>query len=502
MNNEQNISITEQVIKNSFWSFLLSIATKIGGLIFIILLARFLLPESFGLYSLTLTISIIFMSLGNLGINQTFIVFLSKTTKDKKLANAYFNYLLKIKLSVILLISFILFLASNIIADYFNIPSLGVLLKFSAIYILFFSLSSFFASFFYIYKKVKIDFIKEILFQFIRLILVILVFVFFLEQNYLEGIFFSLVLSSFAMLFFSIYQSKKLVPFIFSKSIKKFNKKNIIQFLSYLILSGILIIIFSEIDILMLGKLSGDLKSIGFYNAAMALVFGVAGLTSITHILLPIFSSFKRKRIEKVSSKVIKYTFLINIPAALGMFVFGRYFLMAVYGPSYLEGAIILSVLSFLILSESTSNLFSIFLFSREKPKFVTHSLLISTITNIILNYLLITLLLKISFLWAAVGAAIATILTRFMFAISLIIYSKKKINIKLNFLDIFKPTIASLIMAAVLYFFIQRIDVTLLTGLVLIFTGILVYASIILILGGVNKEDMELIKLVKFKKN
>ena len=47
-------SLTEETMKNSFYNMTGTIVSRIGGLILTVILARFLLPELFGIYSLVL----------------------------------------------------------------------------------------------------------------------------------------------------------------------------------------------------------------------------------------------------------------------------------------------------------------------------------------------------------------------------------------------------------------------------------------------------------------
>jgi len=503
MENLGEKSITEQVLRNSLWVFLTGFLTKIGGLIFTILLARYLLPEKFGEYSIVLSVAILFMVFGDLGINQTLMTFFSKHLKNKNKANTYFNFLFFAKLVFISGTSVALLISSYFLAKYvFAISNLTPLFIASAFYMFFFSLSGFFASFFYIYKKVKLDFFKEFLFQITRMISVLILFFFFSSENYLAGIFFSLVLASLGMLVFSLFFSKKLFPLMFTKSKEKINKKRVSKFLFYLAIGGISLLVFSEVDIFMLGILIKDLAYIGYYRAIFALILGVTGLIGITSILLPILSSFKIKRAEQAFDKVIKYTFLFSIPACFGVLVFGKYFIRLFYGSEYLAGALILYFLTFLIFSETTTGLFSTLFTSQEKPKYVTKSIIVSLGANLVLNYFLITIFLKTSILWATAGAAIATLFSRYLFMFMLIFYSKKKLGVEIKKEHIIKPLIASLIMAGIVYLLLPKIDVTFFSGIMLVLCGVLIYFSTMLFIKGIKKQDLEIFSFFWKKEN
>ncbi len=486
-------SLTEQILKNSVWVFLNAFLTKVGGLVFTILLARFLLPEKFGVYSIVLSVAILFMTIGDLGVNQTLMTFFSKNLKNKNKANAYFNFLFIMKLVFIFITSFVLFAGSHLLAKYvFKMPDLTPLFVASAFYIFFFSLSGFFASFFYIYRKVKLDFFKEFLFQITRMTSVIIVFLLFSPDHYLPGIFFALIFASFGMTIFALFFSKKMTPFLFTKSKTKINKKRVSKFLFYLALGGVSLLVFSEVDIFMLGVLMKDLAFIGYYRAIFALVLGVTGLIGIASLLLPVLSSFKMKRVKQAFDKVVKYIFLFNIPACLGVLVFGKYFIRLFYGQEYVAGSLILYFLAFLIFSETTTSLFSILFTSREKPKYITKSIITALGVNLFLNYFLITLLLNISFLWATIGAAIATLSSRYLFMFMLLFYSKKKLKVKINVKHIIKPLLASLIMAGVLSWTIPKVDIGLFSGILLVLFGVLIYFVTMFLIKGIKKQDLE----------
>src|SRR3989344_7019812 len=65
-------------IKNSTYQFSSNIVAKVGALIFTIILARIILPETFGLYNLVLSTIMFFYVFSDLGTNEALIYFSSK----------------------------------------------------------------------------------------------------------------------------------------------------------------------------------------------------------------------------------------------------------------------------------------------------------------------------------------------------------------------------------------------------------------------------------------
>ena len=164
---EDNISLTHQVVENSFWNFLLMGISRVGALIFIILLTRFLMPEKFGIYSLALSIAMVFLSFSELGINSTVMKYVSEELgkrKDQK-ATAYFRFLVKYRILFSLIGSMLLALLAYPLSNFvFKKPDLFLPLIIFAAYIFILSIISSFESLFYAVKKVKYVDIKEAIF--------------------------------------------------------------------------------------------------------------------------------------------------------------------------------------------------------------------------------------------------------------------------------------------------------------------------------------------------
>jgi len=117
---------------------------------------------------------------------------------------------------------------------------------------------------------------------------------------------------------------------------------------------------------------------------------------------------------------------------------------------------------------------------------------------NVILNYIFIKILLNISMQWATSGAAIATVISRFVYFSSLMFFAKRKLNIKLEKKYLIKPIISSLIMALFVFTLSSIIkDMNLFLGLILVIFGILIYILVMILIKGLKKEDFDIIKLL-----
>jgi len=496
--------LSSSAAKNSFHRILLSIINRLGALIFTVYLARTLLPEAFGTYTLALSVALIFYTFTDLGVNFTLLRYVAKElNKNKNKAIAYARYLFKLKIFLVLSFSFSLLILSYPLSFFiFKKQELFLPLIFSSFYILIFSLDGFFGSFFYILKKVKYLVVKELLIQILRIGLVALFFFLIARSFYISSVFLAQILAIFLALVFSLYWLRKLMPHLFKKNEEKINKKGLLKFSFLITISSISTVFFVYIDAVMLGLLIPDNSFVGYYRAAFSIVISVAGLLLLNLVFLPIFTQISKNKLERIFNKVMRYSFALTIPAVFGLIVLGKYILRLLYGYDYLQAHLPLIFLSFIIVETSSGGLLYSLLSAKGKLKNVTLALISVTFLNIILNFFLISWLKSYSFELGMIGASLATLTSRAVYFFCLIILVKKELNLILESKNILKPLIASLIMFFSLILIKKQIyDMNLLFGILLVFSGILIYFLFLLLFKGIEKQDFKILKdLFKFK--
>ncbi len=496
----EKYDIKTNIIKSSFWNFICSTINRIGALVFTIILARFLMPTNYGIYVLILSTATLFYTFADLGINQTLIRFLSLAIKkNEKQIPSYYRYLLRIKFILATTSSLLLLILSYPLAYYFfKNPILFFPLIIASFYIFILSLDIFHSMIFYAIEKVKFLTTREILNQILRIFLALLVFYFVAFSYQVIGIFLSLILVSLFLMIYSIYYIHKISPRMFDKPEEKIDKKTIRRFVGFLTIASISAVFFSHIDSIMLGLfLTTDY--VGYYGAAFSLVLGVMGIVSFPIIpLLPMFTKIKKSEIESAFNRAFKYLSLITIPAIFGLLALGKYLIQLLYGPSYLPATMPLYFLSFLIFPVVSIGIF-LSLFSAEgKPQIFAKLIVISCIINIILNFILIKLFLRISPEWAISGAAIATVISWFFYFIASLFSLKEEFNFSLSFSSIIKPLFSSIIMFGVLYFSLKYInDMNILIGSGEIILGIITYSVVMILIKGIKKEDLNYLKII-----
>jgi len=490
------------LVKNSLWNFLFTLISRAGGILFIALISRALLPENFGIYNLALSIAMIFFSFADLGINKVAMTYiseaLSKNYENK--AKSHFNYLIKLKLVISFIVSFVLLIVAYPISYIiFNQQMLFIPLILFSVYIFILSISSFFEALFFTIGNVKDINTKELIYQIARIILVFLTFLFLTYNYYLYGVIISLILSLMIILTFLILKLRRREPRLFGKRnyIEK-NKKNLLKFMFYVTIGSISGLFFGYVDTAILGFFTPP-SYIGFYSAGFAIIGSLVGFFSFSNIFLPAFSKTSRKNSFVLFNKIFRYTMILTIPSATGIVFLSRYVIYFLYGSDYLQAVVPLCILSILLIEIPFSNLLSSLLLSRKKAKQNSKFLATSAIINVILNIILASILVKISFQLILVGIASSTIFSRVVYSLLLVRYSKKDLNLKIPFYHLVKPVIASIIMVLALTFINYSISsMSLLIGVVEIIVGILVYFLVLFFLREIKKEDIQLLNQIK----
>lgn len=412
-------------LKNSFFQLLINVVAKAGSIAFTVILARLLLPELFGLYSLALSTIILLAAFSDLGVGQALIHFVSKELGKNKegKAKAYFIKLFKYKIYLVLVVSIILIISSYFIATYYYQKPIFFALLSGGIYVPIVALLGFFESVFKSYNNFKVAFIKEIIFQVLRFVLVPISILLFFKFSLSTEVLISgtILVLSFAYLVSLVYLffiSKKKIGFLKSIIEKISNSENLIlkKFLFPLSLIALSGMFFGYIDILMLGHFVSE-EFIGYYSSVFNLAASASILIGFTgSALLPIFSRMHGKALKVAFNKTIVFTFFISLIAAVITFFVAPVAISLIYGPAYNPSVILLRIFSLIVFILPPSLLYDSYFISQGKTGILAKLLIFTTILNIVLNYAFITYGLKLGMMQAVIGAAIATIVSRVVY--------------------------------------------------------------------------------------
>ncbi len=421
-------------VKNSLYQFSTNIIAKVGSLIFTIILARMLLPELFGLYSLALSTILIFVTFSNLGIWRTLIRFVSRQVGkgNPEKAKSYFIYLTKLKIFLIFIVIVALAISAKFISEnYFQKP---LFLAFIAglLYILFIGLNGLFTRSFQAISKFGTVVAGESIFQVARIILVPLFVFFSLKSALSDGVILfyvilALALSYLISLLFLLLNSKKLY-FLKEKTtpLREREKKGIKKFILALSVTIIFGAFLSHIDTIMLGRFVA-VEFIGYYSAALNIMMASVALITFSTALLPVFSGLKRKKLDDFYRKSVEIILTISVLVAIFYFFLAPYIIKIVFGQEYLASIKILRIFSVLLILLPMIGLLTTYLTSIGKPQLIVKWLVLATIINVVLNYVLISWLISYGQVFAIYGAVAATILSNAFFLVGLLISKRRK---------------------------------------------------------------------------
>lgn len=488
--------IAPEFFKNSFYNFFSFGINHIGGLIFTILIARIINPEAFGMYSLALSTIVILMTVGDLGLNEALVRYVSLNFKNRSKAKSYFLYFLKLKIFVLLSLSAMLIISSKFIASFYNKEQLSYLLIIGGFYLFFYSLMQFISALFYAFKNVKADIYKEFIFQTARISLIPFLFIFSLGYSATGPIILVIISSIITIIFSIIYLFKKYNEFFTPKRVA-IDKKEIFHFIKYLSLSSLSTIFLVYTDILILGKFV-DLEFVGFYRTAATVAVIFASFLTLTSVLYPIFAQVNKKKIKGIFDILLHYLFIFSIPLTFGVFIFSKQIILILFGSSYIPATIILLGLSLLIVILPAGELFIALLNSKGKSKLTGQVMFYASLLNIVLDLILIyfSLIFFKEPIYAALGVGIATVISRLFILFSLAVISKREFNIKIKSSFITKPFMASCIMLIFLFLFTRFIYGG--TNFVLIIfeviLALILYLTFLYLIKGVSKKEVEYI--------
>lgn len=418
---------TGMAVKNSIYSFSTNVIAKIGSLLFTAMiigstflvklfslfsieLKPLLTPELFGLYSLSLSTILLFAGFSDLGVGSALIRYISKYNKN---SGGYIRYLVKLKIILTAIVALSLVFSAYFIASFYQKPIFLALLA-GSVYILSMSILSFVSGFFQAENNFRVIFSRELIFQVLRLIIVPIAIIYSLAYSS-QFILFVMLLSLSMCYFLALLFLKLNLKKYHGKELSIKQKKDVIKFLLPLTATALSGTFFGYIDIIMLGRFVEAIY-IAYYQAAFALLGSGIMIISFGSVLFPIFSRLRGARLLNGLKKAIIVTIPISLAGIIFTYFVAPFAINLIYNADYLPAIKILQVLSILLLLDPIIGIYSGFFISKGKSYFVAKVLVISTLINIILNYVLIINLLPYGDYAAVFGAVIATIISRIVY--------------------------------------------------------------------------------------
>jgi O-antigen/teichoic acid export membrane protein len=304
-----------------------------------------------------------------------------------------------------------------------------------------------------------------------------------------------------AIIMFLLFKRRLFPNFRSVKALK--NHSELFWYSIPLIVAEISGIIMGWLDTIFLGFFKTASET-GIYNAAVPTANIIYSMSSIFGVLFfPIvtgyFAKKKYKEMHRTYKVISKWAFSVSFPFLLLMLLFSKNILYIFFGPEYASGALSLSILA-------TGYFFSIFfltsahiLVAIKKTRWVAVNFMISAIINVTLNYVLIPVYGMIG---AAVATTISVITLHSLYAVEAY-HSTKSIGIKFVPFSwgMFKAFVSGIMSLSIIFMIAQLweyVPIYVMGVLFLLF--LLLYSIFILLLRGLDREDILILKSMESK--
>lgn len=502
-------------------AFILTLAgliSRILGAMYRIPLSRFIGPEGIGLYEMAYPVYgvLLVVSIAGVPVAISKLVAEKMAIGDRNGAKQVFRVALIILTLTGLFFSCLLFLSAGLISKhilgdkrvYYSIISVAPA-------IFFVSIMSAYRGFYQGLQMMTPTAVSQVVEQFIRMI-TMLTLAYFLLPYGIEysaaGATFGAVTGGIAGLFilFYIHLTQKNILSPSSIQVKResncFIAYKIFYFSVPIILGGLAVPLMSMINAVSVPislqiagysvreatNLYGQLTGMAFTLMNFPTIITAALAASLVPAISQSFALRQRKTLEFQAKEAIRLTLLVAIPAALGLYTLAREICQLLFAcPS---AGIPLEILAFgtifLCLHESVSAILQ----GVGKTGIPVKNLFLGAGVNVLAIYLFTSLPSM-----AIRGAALSTVLGFFLAALLDLRAIRKLLGIHLPWLELFgKPALAAWGMALVVrqvynYVFVHLAS-NLLSTLLAVGAGMVIYLVLIILLGGVKKRDLQLL--------
>jgi len=486
----------ESLLKVAKGAGVVFIGTAVGMLlayISMLIIARFLGPEAYGLISLASAVTTIASTVVLVGMPEgvvRFVSFYKGRGEGEKIKGVIISAI-QIVLPLSILASFITFLFADSISLIFKEQELAPILRIFSIGIPFYGLYYIFNSAVAGFQEMKYVVLARDIFQnaFRLLILVSL-----LILGY--GIYGAAFAYTFAIIgapFIAFFYLNKIFPFWREKAF--FERKEILSFSWPLMFAGLLGLVMGWIDTLMLGYFLTT-KDVGIYRASLSTASLLQIVpTSFTSIFFPVVTELYSKRmheeVKNINYAVTKWIFMIVLPLAMIMVLFSDGILNILYGSAYITGAHAFCILTlsyfFISIMFPTGQIIK----TVGKTKLIMLNTSVGALLDAILNYLLIPR-------YGIEGAALATgisVLTVSLLSFIQIFKITHIQPVRINYAKIFT---ASFISLSLVHLLTRKIKTSIYVLIAIFVLYISIYFLLLLIMRTFEREDVIVMRTIE----
>ncbi|MDO8634095.1 MAG: flippase [archaeon] len=475
------MSTVRRIASNYFWQALSNISQKVLSLVILLVLARKLGVENFGLYSFAFSFVTTFAIFADFGIN---LITMREVAKSGAASREFCSnaHTLKIILS---LLSFFAIVFSGFIVGLK--PSLLFLVVLAGISLLLDNVVGLFKGIFFAFEMLKYEFVISFS---NKIVFLLAGFAVIFAGFGLNELLMVSILSSLLSLFVSVYLASRyaVMPSL------SFNVPGLLSVLKLTRLFFLITLLFgltANLDILFLQYFWNEAE-VGIYSAAMRLVSTLGMIAIIfTNSVQPSMIKFyahKNQSINTVVWKSVYYLAVLILPICVITLFMARDIVLLFFDTEFLRSALPLSILVLSSIFSFALVVFTNALISMHQEKKLFMQLVLELLALVMLGLLLIPQKAEVGAAFAVLGAKIISFIIGYL----LIVRYLEKMSLAKIYL---KPAAASLLMG------VFTMVLAPLGLFVAVPASFAVYGLIMFLIRGINDEDISFLKKLLYKK-
>lgn len=240
--------------------------------------------------------------------------------------------------------------------------------------------------------------------------------------------------------------------------------------------------IYNVLDKTMIGALTGIDAEVAYYEQAQKIVkVALAFITSLGVVMLPrvaaVFSQRNFDQIKLYMSRSFQFVFFLGLPLTFGLIGISKGLVPWFYGEGFDKVYPNIIIISPIILVVGITNVIGVqYLLPTNRQKDYLISVVVGSLINLCMNFLLIPRM-------QSIGAAASTIIAETSVMICQIYFVRKEFDICVILKGMINYLFGSGIMLIVIVFLSRRLPVSIISTLIEIFAGILIYILVLFIL-------------------
>ena len=455
------------------------------GLILIPILTKTLGADAYGIWAIIMVTISLLSPLALLGLTSAMIRFLAAEKDKNKIQEGFYSVLFVIFFAGLVLSLGIFLLSDTFAVTILKDISVAPLIKIASVVILLQTLDLVLLEYFRTFGRMKKYSALTLLQTFAE---VGLVAYFVLSGLGLFGAVVSLLISRGIVLLIGASFIFKEIGFRLPKF---YGLRDYLTLGLPLVPTGLLGWITSSSDRYLIGFFLSS-QMVGIYSAAYNIgsiigFFGAPFQIILFPMISKLYGSGKNQEMKTYLSYSLKYFLLFAIPSIFGLTVLSGQILLIMTSPEFVaQGSLVLPIVAIGTLFFSLYGCIFVFILIVEKrTKLIFALVLFSAAMNLILNTIFIPV-------YGIVAAAITTLIAYFILFSLTIHFSRKYIQFEMHYDFIGKSILASLVMAAVLYW-ANPVGVFYVGFMILVGAGI--YFGVLVLIKGFGKDEIGSIK-------